>query len=199
MGIVNTMRSFFSNTRASIENPSTPINGDTLGALFQRGSAAGVAVDEYSIIGLPAFYRATQILGGVVASIPFDIIEKLDNGGTRIATEHPNYKIISRDPTILKGYYNGPDNLEKIIRISRYDDQISKKFLKEIRKIDSSLKIKNYLGEKSNITLAEIIKKLEQSKSPIDKLFYLTNLQKELQIQEKLIKNILYKIIFISL
>ncbi len=101
MGIVNWMRSFFSNTRASIENPSTPINGDTLGALFQRGSAAGVAVDEYSIIGLPAFYRATQILGGVVASIPFDIIEKLDNGGTRIATEHPNYKIISREPSEL--------------------------------------------------------------------------------------------------
>jgi len=44
MGIINSMRSFFSNTRASIENPSTPINGDTLGALFQRGSAAGVAV-----------------------------------------------------------------------------------------------------------------------------------------------------------
>ena len=101
MGIVNTMRSFFSNTRASIENPSTPINGDTLGALFQRGSAAGVAVDEYSIIGLPAFYRATQILGGVIASLPFDIIEKLDNGGTRIATEHPNYKIIAREPSEL--------------------------------------------------------------------------------------------------
>jgi hypothetical protein len=37
--------------------------------------------------------------------------------------------------------------------------------------------------------IKEIIKKLEQSKSPIEKLFYLTNLQKELQIQEKLIKN----------
>jgi hypothetical protein len=37
--------------------------------------------------------------------------------------------------------------------------------------------------------IKEIIRKIEQSKSPIDKLFYLTNLQKELQIQEKLIKN----------
>ncbi len=72
MAILDTMRSFFSTKRGSIENPSTPINGDTLGALFQRGSAAGVAVDEYAIIGLPAFYRATQILGGVIASIPFD-------------------------------------------------------------------------------------------------------------------------------
>jgi HK97 family phage portal protein len=98
MGIINSMRSFFSNTRASIENPSTPINGDTLGALFQRGSAAGVAVDEYSIIGLPAFYRATQILGGVIASLPFDIIEKMDNGGIRIAKEHPNLKVIAREP-----------------------------------------------------------------------------------------------------
>jgi hypothetical protein len=71
------------------------------------------------------------------------------------------YKMIARDPNILKLYYDDPFFLEKIIRISRYDDQISKKFLKEIRKIDSSLKIKNYLGEKSNITLAEIIKKLE--------------------------------------
>jgi HK97 family phage portal protein len=99
MGIINTMRSFFSNTRASIENPSTPINGDTLGALFQRGSAAGVAVDEYSIIGLPAFYRATQILGGVIASLPFDIIEKGEDGSLRIAKEHPNFKIVSREPS----------------------------------------------------------------------------------------------------
>ena len=95
------MRSFFSNTRASIENPNTPLNGDTLGALFQRSSAAGVAVDEYSIIGLPAFYRATQILGGVVASIPFDIIEKQDDGFVRIAKDHPNYKVISREPSEL--------------------------------------------------------------------------------------------------
>jgi hypothetical protein len=62
------------------------------------------------------------------------------------------YKMIARDPNILKLYYDDPFFLEKIIRISRYDDQISKKFLKEIRKIDSSLKIKDYLGEKSNIT-----------------------------------------------
>ena len=101
MGIINSMRSFFSNTRASIENPSTPLNGDTLGALFQRGSTAGVAVDEYSIIGLPAFYRATQILGGVIASIPFDIIEKQDDGFIRIAKDHPNYKVIAREPSDL--------------------------------------------------------------------------------------------------
>jgi HK97 family phage portal protein len=101
MGIFNSMRSFFSNTRASIENPNTPLNGDTLGALFQRSSAAGVAVDEYSIIGLPAFYRATQILGGVIASIPFDIIEKQDDGFVRIAKDHPNYKVISREPSEL--------------------------------------------------------------------------------------------------
>ncbi len=58
-------------------------------------------MDEYAIIGLPAFYRATQILGGVVASIPFDIIEKQDNGGIRIAKDHPNYKVISREPSDL--------------------------------------------------------------------------------------------------
>jgi HK97 family phage portal protein len=101
MGIFNSMRSFFFNTRASIENPNTPLNGDTLGALFQRSSAAGVAVDEYSIIGLPAFYRATQILGGVIASIPFDIIEKQDDGFVRIAKDHPNYKVIAREPSDL--------------------------------------------------------------------------------------------------
>ena len=98
MGLLNTMRSFFSNTR-SLENPSTPINGDTLGALFQRSSAAGVAVDEYSIIGLPAFYRATQILGGVIASLPFDIIETGADGSLRVAKEHPNYKIVAREPS----------------------------------------------------------------------------------------------------
>jgi HK97 family phage portal protein len=98
MGLFDTMRSFFGNTR-SIENPNVPINGDTLGALFTRPSAAGVPVDEYSIIGLPAFYRAAQILGGVIASLPFDIIEKQNNGIIRIATEHPNYKVISREPS----------------------------------------------------------------------------------------------------
>ena len=101
MAIFDSMRSFFSTRKSSLENPSTPINGDTLGALFQRGSAAGVAVDEYSIVGLPAFYRATQILGGVIGSIPFDVIEKQDNGAIRIAKDHPNYKIISREPSEL--------------------------------------------------------------------------------------------------
>ena len=62
MAIFDSMRSFFSTRKSSLENPSTPINGDTLGALFQRGSAAGVAVDEYSIVGLPAFYRAHRYL-----------------------------------------------------------------------------------------------------------------------------------------
>ncbi len=103
----------------------TPINGDTLGALFQRGSAAGVAVDEYAIIGLPAFYRATQILGGVVASIPFDVIEKLDNGGTRIATEHPNYKVISRESITSSMVHSAcapmpcwPDTAPVVVRFS---------------------------------------------------------------------------------
>ena len=37
--------------------------------------------------------------------------------------------------------------------------------------------------------IKEIIKKIEQSKDPIEKLFYINNLRKELQIQEKLTKS----------
>lgn len=96
MGIINSFRNIF--TRG-IENPSTPINSDTLGAMFINQSMAGVGVDEYSILGIPAFYRATQILGGVIASLPFDIVEALPNGGMRLAKNHPNYIAISREPS----------------------------------------------------------------------------------------------------
>jgi len=92
-------RLFKAEVRQSLENPRTPINGDTLGALFTRSSIAGVSVDEYSIIGLPAFYRATQILGGVIAALPFEVVEKLENGGMRIAKEHPNFRVISQEPS----------------------------------------------------------------------------------------------------
>ena len=37
--------------------------------------------------------------------------------------------------------------------------------------------------------IKEIIRKMEQSKDPIEKLFYINNLRKELQIQEKLTKS----------
>ena len=37
--------------------------------------------------------------------------------------------------------------------------------------------------------IKEINKKIEQSKDPIEKLFYINNLRKELQIQEKLTKS----------
>jgi HK97 family phage portal protein len=96
MGIFSQFKNIFSR---GIENPSTPINGDTLGAMFTNQSMAGVGVDEYSILGIPAFYRATQILGGVIASLPLDIVEALPNGGMRLAKDHPNYIAISREPS----------------------------------------------------------------------------------------------------
>lgn len=96
MGIFSQIKNIFSR---GIENPSTPINGDTLGAMFTNQSMAGVGVDEYSILGIPAFYRATQILGGVIASLPLDIVEALPNGGMRLAKDHPNYIAISREPS----------------------------------------------------------------------------------------------------
>lgn len=95
MGIFNTIKNVFSR---GIENPSTPINGDTLGAMFMNQSMAGVGVDEYSVLGIPAFYRAVQILGGVIASLPFEIVELLPTGGVKIAKEHQNFNVINKNP-----------------------------------------------------------------------------------------------------
>lgn len=91
-------------SRASIENPGTPINGDTLGAVYWK-SKSGAAIDVKSIISLPAFWRAVKIVSGVIASLPIEVVTEKADGVEEVDRKHPVYQLLSYYPSELYTKY----------------------------------------------------------------------------------------------
>lgn len=55
----------------SLENPQTPLSSPNIVSLFGGGTtAAGVSVTETSSLGLPAVWRAVNLIAGTAASLP---------------------------------------------------------------------------------------------------------------------------------
>lgn len=78
--------------RRSIENTQLPITSTVLADWLTGGpNDAGVAVTETSVYGLTAWYRATAILAGTIAALPFKEFRR----GTR---ERVKRKSILDDP-----------------------------------------------------------------------------------------------------
>ncbi len=85
----------------NLENPTTPINAETLAAYPSALSQAGVTVNEEKILSLPAFWRAVQIVGGVIASMPFEVYRiDQDDNATR-DKKHPVNRLVSKTPSPL--------------------------------------------------------------------------------------------------
>lgn len=85
----------------SIENPSVPINADTLAAFGSYDTKTGTAVNENSILSLPAFWRAVQIVGGVIGSMPLEVYRiEADDSATK-DKRHPVNRLVSREPSML--------------------------------------------------------------------------------------------------
>lgn len=73
----------FFNKRASLENPSTPINNNTLDQIFNGPeTAAGVQVNEQSALRSSAVWACIRILSESVGSLPFHVFE-INSDGTR--------------------------------------------------------------------------------------------------------------------
>jgi len=80
----------------TLDNPSTVLSSaylDSLGA-----NRIGAMVNEESALSITAFWRAVQIIAGVVASLPFEVYRVEDDSAER-QTRHPIARIIGRSPS----------------------------------------------------------------------------------------------------
>lgn len=79
----------------SLENPSTVLSSEYLDSLGV--SQSGAKVDAETVLSITPFWRAIQIISGVVASLPFDVFRVDDDSATKI--KHQITKLISRAPS----------------------------------------------------------------------------------------------------
>lgn len=83
---------------AALENPSNPINGDTLSGLSSPDGKITVTKDN--ILSITALWRAITILSGVVASLPIAVYKVTDNSAQK-RTTHPITRLLSKNPSRL--------------------------------------------------------------------------------------------------
>lgn len=82
------------------DRPSMPLDAQNLGAMY-FASQAGVTVTEENILSIPAFYRAVQILSGVVASLPLEVVEENADGTENVNKQHPVSILLNVNPSPL--------------------------------------------------------------------------------------------------
>lgn len=83
-----------------LENPSIPVNAQTLAAMLSYGPTwAGVDVSQQNAMAYSAIFSAVRIISEHVATLPFRLMTKLDNGmATEEATNHPLYNLLKYQP-----------------------------------------------------------------------------------------------------
>ena len=82
----------------SLENPSTVLSSeylDSLGAETKRAE-----VNHANSISITAFWRALQVLSGVIAALPFEVFRFDENSSVK-AVNHPLARVIGRSPNEL--------------------------------------------------------------------------------------------------
>lgn len=104
-----------------------------LGAL--NYSSSGASVNPKSVLSIPAFYRAVQIISGVLSSMPIEVYSTNRDGSRTTFTDHPLVKLLNFRPSknytpytfietmILHLYAHG--NFYAIIRRMQVDRSIA--------------------------------------------------------------------------
>ncbi len=87
--------------RASPENPSTSLSNPAtwLTSLFGVKATSGATVNIETTISLPAFWRALNILGETIGSLPFEVIEESKDGSISVNKSHPIASILNVEPS----------------------------------------------------------------------------------------------------
>ena len=72
-------------TRASLNNPSTPLSSDAIVSVLGTGftTDAGVNVGETNAMRSTAVYRAIQVIAGTIAGLPLNVYEDSPDGVDR--------------------------------------------------------------------------------------------------------------------
>jgi len=87
----------FSPLFASIESPQVSISSAEVGLLFGGETvSAGVQVTEEKALGLPAVFRAVNVVAGTIASLPIHAFRDSTTGArTPVASSHPAAKLLA--------------------------------------------------------------------------------------------------------
>jgi HK97 family phage portal protein len=94
-----------SETRTSLENPSTPLSfpAEWLLDIFNGGRTdSGIRVSEMTALQVTTVYACVELKSGAVAALDFHIFEKLINAdgrvNRRIAHDHPLWDLVTDEP-----------------------------------------------------------------------------------------------------
>lgn len=111
--------------RVSPENPSTSLSkpAQWLTSLFGTKSTSGQQITANSVISIPAFWRAVNILGETIASLPFEVIKEDETGNIVIEKMHPVQRIINVEPS--KHYTSFTYRHTSIVHAILFGDWIS--------------------------------------------------------------------------
>ncbi len=86
-------------SRGSLENPNTPLNGRTLDASWGGyNTHAGAVVSEESALTCLAFLACVKILSEAIACLPLQLMEKLPDGSARPAPEREEFALFRHAP-----------------------------------------------------------------------------------------------------
>ncbi|MEU4590051.1 phage portal protein [Micromonospora aurantiaca (nom. illeg.)] len=99
MTLFNSARAAFRDVRAlSIESPELPLTSTTLVEMLGGAApAAGVRVTEQGSLGMPAVWRAVNLIAGTAASLPFHVYRSADDVRVPVAAGEPAAKLLA-DP-----------------------------------------------------------------------------------------------------
>lgn len=162
----------------NIHDPNTPINGTTLGEFFGGyQSSSGKKVTHDNALNFSAVWACTRILSGVISSLPFKPYERM-NGGRRVATDHPYYRL-TRYPNsyttksvyfqrAVIHYLNWGFHLAKI--------KLGSKDSAGLELIHPSLLDKIEISSRNNLVFTIRDENGEQHKYPQSQIIYVPNL-----------------------
>lgn len=104
-------RNWFS--RASYSNAAPVKSVDFWRGLFGGFNRAKVSVTETKALGIPAYWRACNIVAEQLASLHFSVYEEQEDGSIIEAKSHPLYKLLNFRPSPL---YSSFDFIDTLVR-----------------------------------------------------------------------------------
>lgn len=86
--------------KRSLENPSVPLNNDSLIKEYMNGmrTNSGVYVNEESSLGISTVWAAVRLLSGSSSTLPLKVYRENNDDTREIAKDHPVYKLIVKRP-----------------------------------------------------------------------------------------------------
>ena len=66
-----------------------------MGDFITNATNAGVIVDVDTALKVTAAYAAVNVISGAIATIPFNLYQKMDNGGRQKLTDNPLHRLLN--------------------------------------------------------------------------------------------------------